>query len=365
MGLSSKAGSPAYYPFMDGFRALAALAVILHHLGNCFDLGSFFPRCLSEGVGRFTFMGSVGVDIFFVISGFLISGLLFEDLPSRIRVRRFYLRRSFKMLPQYLAVVLVSMAVLFFSAPSELHPLGVLSYFLLFQNYIAPIGLLAHLWSIAVEEHFYILYPILLQGVGRIGKDLRERKRILLASFLVIMVIVFFVRRQTFISLPYNENLIYQMSHLRIDALLCGGTIKLFENDLKGTVSVKFKYFPCICFWLGMALFYKLFIAYDQYRSMTYVWAYAAGGSLLTSALCGFRPLLALTENGLMRWVGRCSYGIYIWHYLIIVQMHSLVKGQSTGAAVVITFLLTIGAGVLSTVTVEKYFLNLRTKLVR
>jgi len=353
-----------YYPFLDGFRALAIIWVLVHHLNYFFHPAPLFLDPVAGILNRFAYLGRLGVDIFFVISGFLISGLLFEDLPGKIRIRRFYLRRAFKIVPQYISVVVVGFILTILFEPTQPHLLfSMASYLFLFQNYVQSNGYLAHLWSIAVEEHFYFLYPLFLQAIVVLVRSVERQRRVLLAAFFVMMGLIFFIRRATFVAFPYNPLMLFQMSHLRFDALLCGCVIKLLEGFLTGPFVARLKLFPLACFLASGGLFYKVFLHFDACRSSSYVCVYLASGLLLVSALCGFGPLLALTQNRLVRSIGRHSYGTYIWHYPLMLTVRHLVN-RTDWFIILSTFLLSLGAGYLSTVTIEKYFLNLRKKVV-
>jgi len=348
-----------YYPFLDGFRALAIGWVIIHHINYFFNLSPIFPSFIFDKFNHFAKVGVVGVDLFFVTSGFLISGLIFEDLDSKIRVKRFYLRRVFKILPQYILVVIAGIA--FTLTLGSIQGIKIISYIFLFQNYIHPIASLGHLWSIAVEEHFYLIYPLMIQWVCVSNRSHKKRKIILLSIFLILMVAIFFIRRYTFMAYPYNQLLLFQMSHLRFDALFMGCLIKLMEPFLK---SLRYRFLPLVFFLFSGIFFYKYYVGYDPCRSFTYVWAYLASGFLLVSALCGFKPLIWATQNSFMRYIGRCSYAVYLWHFLILFILRQYLKHPVGMLGFIVIFISVMMAGILSTMTIEKYFLNLRKKWV-
>ena len=102
----SKIGQGKYYPFLDGLRAFAVLWVLFRHLHSVIDLAFNFGKYDSI-FNRIGFLGFLGVDIFFVISGFLITGLLLPDLDDKIRIKRFYSRRFLKIYPHYIFIVLI------------------------------------------------------------------------------------------------------------------------------------------------------------------------------------------------------------------------------------------------------------------
>src|SRR3989338_8962393 len=133
-----------YYPFLDTFRGIAVLWVLLHHISIFFDLKLLMGKWHAL-VAPFAAVGYLWVDMFFVISGFLITGLLLDDLDSRVRLKRFYVRRFFKIVPQYFLAVVVGLWLSYGFEPyfvrglRSVDPLALpASYFLLFPNYCAP-----------------------------------------------------------------------------------------------------------------------------------------------------------------------------------------------------------------------------------
>ena len=170
-----------YIPTLDGWRALSVIGVILYH-GRL----DFFTS--SPWVMRIASHGSIGVDIFFAISGFLICGLLLEEFTRTgdISLRSFYFRRSFRILPPYYAA-LVGICGASLLAAIPINRSDLLGCLLFYRNYL-PAGMdahggfyTAHFWSLAVEEHFYLIWPILLLS----AKPKRAGKVALLLALLV------------------------------------------------------------------------------------------------------------------------------------------------------------------------------------
>jgi peptidoglycan/LPS O-acetylase OafA/YrhL len=149
--------SLGYRPALDGLRAVAVLAVLTYHVG-------WIPG------------GFLGVDVFFMLSGFLITTLLCEEhaRTGTISIRRFYVRRARRLLPALVLFLLICGGILFVTRPSAFWPtlggnlLGVLSYganWLII--YWRGLGVFGHTWSLAIEEQFYLAWPLLLLGLLR------------------------------------------------------------------------------------------------------------------------------------------------------------------------------------------------------
>lgn len=376
--MSSDLKNKDYYPFLDGFRAVAIVWVMLHH-----SL-AFIPDLEHSGligkiIGRIGEIGFFGVDIFFVISGFLITGLLVGDLQSNIRIKRFYTRRFFKIVPHYLLLVVIGLLVLPFIAPDEkIKPLGVVSYIFFFQNYVPPIASLAHLWSIAIEEHFYLGYALLLALICRLTPSVKRRYIVLFAVLIILIVAVNLFRAYFFQHYPppYKLPLPIQQTHMRFDALIFGCLIKLIEPYLLRTPRWLGHVLKHSFVVIGIAPLVYLYFHYFKYGWMYYTMVYGAAGCSIMAGLLKQNPLCFITELKFLRWIGKNSYGIYLWHYPIarmifvnqeritgVLQSWSVGKPYDVVILAVVYSVLAIGLGFLTTVTVERYFLNLRQKV--
>lgn len=198
---------------LDVLRGLAILMVLVVHAP--------WPDWFLQGFGgRLVRVGSHGVDLFFVLSGFLISRLLFGEIQQTgsINVVRFWLRRGFKIWPSYYvaylsAVVLSSRWAAHSQVGSEIAATYAWSNFVFLQNYVHPESRWFASWSLAIEEHFYTVLPLLLL--------LLLRLRILTKSIVPILV-------TTCLLVPWlrffngDEAAIYIQTHLRMDALCFG-----------------------------------------------------------------------------------------------------------------------------------------------
>jgi len=192
---------------LDILRCIAVLLVLLHHS----NISHFFQV-----------WGWVGVDLFFVLSGFLISGLLFSEYKKRkaISFKRFYIRRGLKIYPAfYVFLLLTGVGGYFgfhFLAPATFY----LNEIFFVMNYLG--GVWTHTWSLGVEEHFYILLPIFLSILIRYSSDQEDPFRVLPRACLVVGAVCIVTRAISACIGEPNYDMVYMATHNRMDALFFG-----------------------------------------------------------------------------------------------------------------------------------------------
>jgi peptidoglycan/LPS O-acetylase OafA/YrhL/lysophospholipase L1-like esterase len=350
-----------YVPGLDGLRALSVTAVLLYHADTSWMPGGF-----------------LGVDVFFVISGYLITSLLLAEDRNRgaVNLGQFYLRRARRLLPAlFLVLGCVSLFAVIF-LPDEVRSLrgdvfAALGYstnwwqIVQHQSYVAAQGrppLLRHLWSLAVEEQFYLVWPLLLVGMLRFWKG--ARRPVLLATVglaalsFVTMLVLSFPHDYT-ISDPSR---VYYGSDTRIFTMLIGaalamvwspwklradvpGRVRNLLDALGGVALVMLALTFVTAHYQSNVLFRGGFLAIAGLAAVVIAVAVHPGSRLGTVVL-GVRPL---------RWIGERSYGIYLWHWPIFMITR---PGQDTAITgwpnTALRFALTYGAAELSFRFVEE-----------
>jgi len=319
----------AYRPGLDGLRAIAVAAVFLYHARIDWLPGGF-----------------LGVDLFFVLSGYLITSLLLVEWEARNRIdlRRFWLRRARRLLPALVVVVLASLALAAIFARQDLaHTRGdALSSLLYYTNWHEIIAnhsyfnlmgnpsLLQHTWSLAIEEQFYIVWPLLLVPclvlVGR-----RRLPMLIIAGIAASAALMWIL---------YNPNgdpsRVYYGTDTRAFLLLMGILLALvwpWIQRLRQAVPL-LELFGVAAL-VGTVL---LFRQMHEFNPTLY-----RGGDL-AAAFC-FVVLVAAVAHprtGIgealgvapLRWVGERSYGIYLWHWPIIVLVAGVNTRPSPGVVV-------------------------------
>jgi peptidoglycan/LPS O-acetylase OafA/YrhL len=314
-----------YHRSLDGLRGVAVMAVLTLH--------AYIPLTVAKDVKILGVGGFLGVDIFFVLSGFLITSLLIQEweVNDRIDFKKFYARRALRLLPAlYVFVAACVLYSILFQAKEEsdgaLSDVFAITFYL--SNWI-PINLysLRHTWSLAVEEQFYLLYPILLGGILLVVKRLKiARQRIIL--FLLLLIAVIGIYRAVLFAHSGFSMRIYIGSDTRADSLLFGCLVGMiisanlipqklwFERLLKIAASGA-----------AAALFYMfLTTKYDSsffyYGGFTFV-AFLVGLIIISLQVSPPKILKLFLEWSVLIWIGRLSYGIYLWHKLVYMIMDS------------------------------------------
>ncbi len=310
-------------PLLDGVRGLAIALVLVNNLYPERAAGS----TLDTLAVHLTDFWWVGVDLFFVLSGFLITGILYDTRTGAHYFRNFYARRVLRIVPLYYAVL----ALIYFVVPhtgfatsEQLRRLHEQRWY--FWAYLANLGYALHgstgfrtdhFWSLAVEEQFYLVWPVLVWLV--------ERRQLI--ALCATAMVAGFVLRLTWLLAGMSSTWVYMLTPFRLDGLAVGAAIALLLRA-PGGVERLARWAPSV--WRVCApLALVLVAAYEIPRSerwgvvlqvVGYPAIALAFGALLVFALTA-RPrsrMSRLLGGAGMRALGRYSYGIYVLHPLVL-----------------------------------------------
>ena len=345
-----------YRPDIDGLRAIAVIFVVLFH-----------SQITVFGIQFFS-GGYIGVDIFFVISGYLITSILLKELylKKKINFNYFYQRRIRRLIPALLAVMIFSTLIASIYLPpsrfvefskSILYSLGFSSNFYFFfseLNYFEFEGLFLpflHTWSLSVEEQFYILFPILLFIFFNYSK--KNLFIFLIFSFLISFFLAEYGSRNL-------QNSTFYFLHSRMWELLAGSILAYLKLNIskRNTSNLVYSYIPSIgllMIFLSLILFYDEKIRHPSFFTLLPV----IGTCLIIWFGQEKRDIVSkILSTKLFVGTGLISYSLYIWHFPIFsfAKISGLVSGNILFKILLIIF--TVAISGLSYYFIEKKFRN-------
>jgi peptidoglycan/LPS O-acetylase OafA/YrhL len=302
--------APAFVPGIDGLRGLAILGVLLFHVQ----------------IAHLS-LGWTGVELFFVISGFLITRILLANRDKPYYFRNFYVRRSLRIFPIYYLVIAIYFGVCAFQ--KDFHTLKVMPFYLVYLQTIPQLTsnltdapMLIHTWTLAIEEQFYFLWPLAV---------LFLRGRQFVIALVALCAISLALRFATLgFDSPY---LILGWLPVQLDSLAAGALLAFAASEVSGE---RFQRGSGIAFLAGAA-------ALGLIVAKTGLWVYWTPATwshlptsplLLTALACTFAGIIGLTasDHPLTRWLsfpplaryGKVSYGIYLFHPYVFSLLDSL-----------------------------------------
>jgi peptidoglycan/LPS O-acetylase OafA/YrhL len=299
-------------PSLDGLRAISIMLVVVGHLSERFPkFGSVYDAALAV----LSYAG-LGVSIFFVISGFLITGLLLTEVERKgnISLPDFYLRRAFRIFPAYyvfLGVLLVLWATMKI-APTSWDMLSAALYILNYAN-ARPAWWVGHTWSLCIEEQFYLLWPVSLMLLKK------DRARWLA---LLLVVAAPLLRIGTYFLLPDFRGRIGGMLHTRVDMLMFGCLLAIFyQHPACARIYRKvFQYKGHLVAAVFLFLISPLLVKrYGGAYALTLGWTLEGLGITTIIYWCVQSPLSfvgRLLNSALFVHVGLISYSLYLWQQL-------------------------------------------------
>ena len=355
---------------LDGLRGIAILLVVAFHY---VDIVQLFR------------IGWIGVDLFFVLSGFLITGKLVESFGRKGYLSGFYRNRALRIFPLYYAVLLVFfLGLRWVVSPANLPGLHFysdhwLSFVLFLQNWsLIFFGFpkevyLTHLWSLAVEEQFYLLWPIVIFLF-------RDRKK-LSAGLLVwiLAVIAFRIFQYQHYPLPADSMHYYCNSFCRSDSFVIGGMAFFLYERKDQRLNHLYIYilaFSLLVFFLGILLLHNA--RFDSLFFATI--GYTVNAVLFASMiLCALRypasRVAGWLRHRVLRYFGKISYGIYIFHLPVLLILGSHIhrwmisylewnEMVASTSSITCSLIASVSVSAVSYRYYESYFLRLKKRAI-
>jgi peptidoglycan/LPS O-acetylase OafA/YrhL len=344
---SSPRPSRTHIPALDGVRGIAIVLVMIFHFNT-----RVFLRVVNDA-------GWVGVDLFFVLSGFLITGILLDNKDDRHYFRNFYARRTLRIFPLYYGV------------------LGIYTSFWLWRGnhaivremawlwpYLTNVRIgmnnrwtsywLNHFWSLAVEEHFYLVWPAVILWLGR-----KSLMRVCVALMLIALAL------RCALFLRHDFLTAYVLTPCRMDALAAGSWL---AAAVRGPTNPQtFRRVGLFALAGTGAVLACMYIPTNRLDN-TDPRVYTIGLTLLAIASTGLIALIVSTPTGRLaryfsisplRWLGKYSYGLYVLHP-IMTQLPAISYGWPPRFAFIPQLICAIAGAWLSWNLYEKHFLKLK-----
>ena len=341
-----------YRPEIDGLRAIAVISVIIYHLNENWLSGGF-----------------LGVDIFFVISGFLITGIIITEIQQNsFSLKQFYTRRIKRIYPAFITVMalvsFIASAIFIYNDFNKLRKtielaIAFLSNFYLglTQGYFdlsANENPVLHIWSLAVEEQYYLIFPLILILAY---KKFREIK----VLFIITLILFFILLATSFIPANFYKEVlhqpnIYYLSNLRFPELLIGSLLAIYHNfSNKAKLSKQVSNILAIL--STLLLFSCLFLMNNNI-------AFIPGVTLILPCIFTALIIHATSQNNIVKlclsnkaivFIGKISYSLYLYHWIFIAFAYYITgEKQINNQSIAIVIVLTIIFSVLSYYLIEQ-----------
>lgn len=362
--MTSDKTARSYYPALDGLRGVAILLVVFLH---------------NFGFMNYFFFGWLGVDLFFVLSGFLITEILLNTIDKPNFLRNFFMRRVLRIFPLFYLTLIICLLILptikSINIESSYYTNNQLWLWTYLQNWLfvfkEPYGdkILLHTWSLAVEEQFYLVWPFIILLI-------RKPKRLLAIAALILVVVI--IARYA-IWMYKIEDLSYGSLYTftRIDGLCIGSILALLMRTNPGFLK---KYTTFIVLLMAAINFGFYFINTQQSVTLPYL-AFVGYttfavlfGILVYEAVTGESKIIQFLLNiRILKFFGRISYGLYVYHWpvyillfpyfrdLILNKINISYRVAETGSGIIVTTAAVL-LSLLSYRHFEKPFLQLKNK---
>jgi peptidoglycan/LPS O-acetylase OafA/YrhL len=311
-----------YFPGLNGLRFFSALAVIITHVELIKHKLGFFNIWNNKLIHH---LGVIGVSFFFVLSGFLITYLMLleKNKFNSISIRKFYLRRILRIWPLYFLILIVGFFILpkltyipYFSENlSSNFKWNLIMYILMLPNlafsFFLAVPLIGQLWSIGVEEQFYLIWPILLKYFKKISINLLIKILVIWLFIKGLVLFIFKILDENWVIILKNNLAMLKFENMIIGAI---GALLLTENKIK---LLNFIYKKSVLLFSMFGIFISLFILPDFFNDLLHIVHSFFFIIIILNVSCNSSSFLKL-ENTFYNLLGKISYGIYMYHLVVI-----------------------------------------------
>jgi peptidoglycan/LPS O-acetylase OafA/YrhL len=296
-----------HIPALDAIRGLAILLVTIYRFGGT---NAGFASA-GKHVLPFLSLGTHGVDLFFVLSGFLITGILYDAKSQDNYFLNFYARRTLRIFPLYYAVLLLVLVLSPKITDAHAHATWLWLYG---ANVIQSIsgqwclGSLNHFWSLAVEEHFYLVWPLVIYSLSR-------RQAMITCA---VLFVASPLARAAWCLSGGNDVAPQVFTLFRLDGLCAGAFLALAVREGAGIL----QFVRSAKILLGLSLLLLLPITYKELRLLYFpdtLWVIASSCLLILTLAASSTSLWGkMGKSHILQWLGKYSYGMYVFQNLLI-----------------------------------------------
>ncbi|MBP7651985.1 acyltransferase [Candidatus Dependentiae bacterium] len=307
------------YVHIDFLRGIAIILVLFHHMP--------YKTPAVQGItdyiiNMFKIGGWSGVDLFFVLSGFIVSNILFKEYikKGKINLKLFVLRRIIRIFPPfYICLAVMGLVYYFFiGTDRNLFFKTIIVNLIYCQNYYYR-NIFVHTWSLAVEEHFYIILPVILYIFMKINKNSFRKFWILLVVIIFSVILARYINSLVSSWFHYVKVSYMYATHLRFDGLAFGVLLSYFfsfsNNQFKKIFNKKIM---LLSGFILISPFFFLSIENSTFlKIIGFSMLYSGYGIILSYMLCLKTEKICLFEK-IIALIGKYSYSIYLYHFMVI-----------------------------------------------
>ncbi len=315
-----------HYPALNGLRALAVLAVLIAHCAMIASIGVPAENELQELSLKVMGIGWIGVDLFFILSGFLITGILLDTSENNNCLQKFYIRRTLRIFPLYYLILFMYFLSSYALGGGFDFSTSDLMYLLYIGNWDEWAGInrpypLRHLWSLAVEEQFYLIWPAVFLISNKFN----------VAKHLCIITIISIIAFRTLYVLIDHHEFIYHITITRADSLLIGALMAIVIKEKGiGYFKISSTVYTLV---IGCILFATVAVINGNFNGKTPTVLMFGIPSLflifvpiiLLTFLLPDKHIFQRTLSSLpLTFIGKISYGMYVYHWFVIIIIYNL-----------------------------------------